>query len=227
MQPPQQIIFDSSTIISISEKCFTHLLRGLGSEGHATFVIPQSVYEETVERPMQIKRFEIGALRIQQAVHEGWLKVVPTNAETRALTLKIVDSANRLFYADRKPLTIVQRGEAETLALCKNRRASMVAIDERTTRMLIEDPWRLQNYVAYKHQQEIKLNEPGLKEFIKLVSDIRVVRSVELIALAYERGYFEGTLPDSPQALEAALYALKFAGCAVSGAEIESFLGRK
>ncbi|HIH15902.1 MAG TPA: hypothetical protein HA252_00670 [Candidatus Diapherotrites archaeon] len=223
----QKLVFDSSTIISISEKCLTRLLKGLGQEGAVSFVIPQSVYAETVERPLHIKRFELGALRIQQAVDEGWIEIIPGNAAVKQLTGKILDSANTLFFAKGKPLTIIQKGEAETLALCKNLRAHMVAIDERTTRMLIEDPWRLQNYVAYKHQQDIKLNEGRLKEFIKLLSDIRVVRSVELIALAYERGYFEEVLPRNRQALEAALFALKFGGCAVSSQEIEEFLRAK
>ena len=224
----RKIIFDSSTIISISEKCLTHLLRGLGLEGNVDFLVPQSVYGETVERPLKIKRFELGALRIQQAVEEGWLQLVKPNAVTKDLTRKILDTANSLFFVGGAPLTIIQRGEAETLAVCKHLEAGMVAIDERTTRMLIEDPWRLQEYVAYKQQQQnVRLNEGRLQEFSKLLSDIEVVRSVELVALAYERGYFKGTLLPSKQALEAALYALKFAGCAVSGSEIDRFLGRR
>ncbi len=221
------IVFDSSTIISISEKCLTSLLRGLGREGPVEFIMPQSVYSESVERPLEIKRFELGALRIEQAVQDGWIRVVKSNQTTKDLMRKILDSANSLFYSGGQPLTIIQKGEAETLALCQYLKAPMVAIDERTTRMLLEDPWRLQTYVAYKHQKDIRMNEARLKEFSKLVSGIDVVRSVELIALAYERGYFEGTLTPSRRALEAALYALKFGGCAVSIAEIKAFVGNE
>ena len=61
----------------------------------------------------------------------------------------------------------------------------------------------------------------------EMFSDLEIARSVDLVALAFERKLLGKELPQSKQALEAALYAVKYAGCAVSGNEIEHFLGTK
>ena len=221
------IVFDSSTIISISDKCLINLLRQLAKNDKAEFLIPESVYRESVAKPMKVRRFELNAIRIKAGVEDGWLKIVRRTKEIRQLTNNISQAANTVFFVDKKPVRLIQEGETEALAIRKLLGAELVAIDERNTRMLIEDPHRLQKYLEFKYGEEVKISDASLEQFHSLTGRPGIVRSVELIALAYERGYFEVDLEKSRNALEAALYAAKYAGCAVSGSEIDDFLGRK
>jgi hypothetical protein len=64
-----------------------------------------------------------------------------------------------------------------------------------------------------------------MEQFRKEVSGINaILRSVELISLAYDRNCFDGELPVNKDALEAALFALKYAGCAISADEILKYM---
>ena len=56
------------------------------------------------------------------------------------------------------------------------------------------------------------------------IEGIKVFRSVERVAVAFEEKLFGKELGDTRKDLEAALYAAKFAGCAVSENEIKEFL---
>lgn len=218
------IVFDSSALISLSEKCFFGLLERIQSHTNARLLISQAVWNETVTVPEQIKRFELNAERIKQAVENEWLEIVSATTQTRELQKQIDDWSNHSFFCGAKPLKILQEGEIETMALFLAYRADAIAIDERTARMLMEEPLRLQNYISLQHDQPIAKNQANLNQIQKKFQKAVIVRSSDLLAWAYRHELFKFELNQTPHCLEAALYAVKYSGCSVSEREIEAVI---
>ncbi|MBU2100573.1 hypothetical protein KKB11_05055 [Candidatus Micrarchaeota archaeon] len=215
-----EIVFDSSSIISVSQNCLMKVLGNLSKKTTSRFLIPRAVYSESVKRPLEINKFELNALRIKKAIDSKWLQV-----EKEAIDASKIESlANNIFFSEQKPLRIIHLGEAETIALYLKRKASILAIDERTTRMLIEEPENLAKKLRFNYRKKIKTNKVNLRNFLSVAGNIKMVRSCDLIAKAFDLGCFEGELESSVKSLEAALYALKFNGCAVSMEEIKEYL---
>jgi len=104
-------------------------------------------------------------------------------------------------------------------------KADGLAIDERTCRMLLEDPFRLQSLLGRRLDKAVSTDPDRLKQLLDLMKSPLVLRSCDLLACAYRAGLFEGELTNSKAGLQAALWSVKFAGCAVSGSEIEEFVG--
>ena len=215
------IVFDSSSIISISEKCFIKIFEHLSKK--ASLVIPKRVEFESITHPSQIKAFELNALRIRMALKEQWLKSIQLTPEFLQLAVKIKNTANSCFWINDRPFVLIQDGEAETLALMKQLNAGMLMIDERNTRMLVEDIKGLQEYLTMK-VAPIRADEKRIAELKRLLAGINICRSAELIALAFEKGFLDEELEKSRESLEAALYAVRFSGCAVSDKEIQEYL---
>lgn len=221
-----KVVLDSSSLITFSDNCLIKILKHLSEKEGIEFIIPQSVYIESVETPLKIKRFELNAIRIRDAVEEGFIKVVKTSQNTSALLARMERITHDLCSCQGKPIRLVHAGEAETLALIREINAGILAIDERTTRMLIEEPQNIMRFLEKRHQCKVVVDAKALEEFRGEFGGIRIVRSVELVALAYADGAFQMEIHGSKQALEAALYAAKFAGCAVSFNEIEAYVKR-
>lgn len=220
-----RMVFDASALISVSQTCLINILGGLKTALEADFFIPQTVFEEAVRRPIQIKRFELNAIRIKKAIDEGWFKVVASQGGQ--LFDQIAGLSNNCFFVNGKPITLLQHGEIEALALIKELGAEGFAIDERTTRMLIEDAAALQRIMQERRKLGIKVDKSKASKIALLFKGTAIVRSVELIALADQFGLLEKELPKGHQSLEAALFAAKYSGCAVSGREINLFLHGK
>ncbi|MEK6957358.1 MAG: hypothetical protein AABW99_00030 [archaeon] len=221
----KQFVVDSSTLITISGNCMIRLFKHLAEMEGIAFIIPESVYRESVATPVKIKKFELNAIRIRDAVEEGYLKVVKTTPlvkkkmnELQAISAKICGTK------ECHNIRLIDEGESETLALIKQMNCDALVIDERTTRMLIEEPEQLRSYLERRHQKRVELDRNSLAEFRQSFGDIPVFRSIELIALAYENGSFAKEMHKSKQSLEAALYAAKFAGASVSFDEINDYL---
>ncbi|MBU0636192.1 hypothetical protein KKE06_04165 [Candidatus Micrarchaeota archaeon] len=218
------IIFDSSSLISLSEKCFFELLKKIQSHSGARFLITPSVWRETVEKPQHIKRFELNAVRVQQAIEDNWLEVVQPTPQSQVLAKQIEEKSNHCFFVNENPLRILQAGEIESMAIYISLKADALVIDERTARMLIEEPLRLHNYISMKHDKKIQKNEANLKAIQEQFQKTVIVRSSDLLAWAYQHDLFKYELSQTKQALEAALYAVKFSGCAISSNEIKEFI---
>jgi len=217
-------VMDSSSLISISETCLMDVFGNLVEKTGADFFIPKTVEEESVLRPLKIKRFELNALRIKKAIQKKWIKVAGVDSTTRGEMNLIASIANNVFFSNEKAIKLIQAGEAEALALLKNLGANLLVVDERTTRMLIEKPMALKEFMERRQGIKIKVNEKNLGKFQEMFKGIAIVRSVELIALAFERGLVAGEIEQTKQALEACLFALKYRGCAVSAKEILDFM---
>ncbi|MCR4368667.1 MAG: hypothetical protein NUV67_02045 [archaeon] len=215
-----KIIVDSSTLITLSGSCFINIFRELSEREKIRFILPASVYYESVERPIKIRRFELNAIRIREAVRGGYLELARTTPSMKLTMEKLASATANVCRANGKKIRLIDLGEAETLALMKEVGGDILAIDERTTRMLIEEPQNVLKFLEHKHQCKVTMDRGELGEFRQFFGKIRVVRSVELLALAYADGAFATSMPKSKESLEAALFAAKFAGCAVSAQEI-------
>jgi len=219
-----RIVFDASSLISVSQTCLVRILPALKEAVNAEFVIGPVVFNEIVSRPLNIKRFQLNAVRLDTLVKQGHLTVQELDSEATAFSQKMGELANNLFFIKNKPIRIMQQGELEALALVKQLNAEAIVVDERTARTLVEKPSALNSLMGRKYRKNIKENMENSRELKKMFFDCAVLRSVELIALAFEKNALAGQIENNKRALEAALYAAKFSGCAVSFAEIQNFL---
>ena len=215
-----RIVFDASTLISLVSVSFINSLKILAEKLNFEFYISNVVYNECVGRPLKIKKYELSAVRLDYAIKQGWIKLFEKNLNKE--TKRIQKIANRIFIMNDKPLELVHSGEAESLALLNILPAKIFAIDERTTRMIIENPEDLAGRLSRKYQSEIKINKKALREFNSLVGPINIIRSAEFIALFFEHDLLN--IPKNKKSLEAALYAVKYSGCAISSKEIDGFV---
>lgn len=217
-----KMVFDASALISVSQTCLVKILAGLKRKMDADFIVPESVFLEAVQRPIEIRRFELNAIRIKKVIEENGFRVLP--ARDQGIVDEIGASANSCFLVHGRPIRLLQGGEIEALAIAKELGAEAFAIDERTTRMLIESPEQLRKIIQARRSIRIDVDAQKQRAFSGMFSGLAIVRSVELIALADEYGLLEEELPKGKQSLEAALFAAKYSGCAVSSREINLFL---
>lgn len=217
---------DSSSLISLSSSCLIKVLEKLSMQ-KMNFFIPKKVEIESVETPLRIKRFEFNAVRIKKAIDSNWVKIAEESPFLENESKRIENLANNCFFVKNRPLTLIHGGEAESLALLKQLNSKVLIIDERTTRLLIEDPKNLKNHMQSRINVKISMDDSAVEKFRQNFKGLCFFRSSELLALAFEKNLLEEEMPNSSQALEAALYALKFNGCSISFDEVQDFLREK
>ena len=213
----KKIICDSGPLISLSNNCAINLLEKFKNE----FVVPEGVKREIVNNPMNTRRFELKAIMLQEAIQKGEIKVAKQTRQMQQEAREVISLSNSLLKIKEKPIKIVHEGEADAIGLMLAWNEKNFLIDERTTRHLIEDPEKVRDYMQSKTKYKVKMNETVLEQLRKKLKGIKVIRSAELIANAYEKGI----LPwKNPKALEAALYAVKYAGCSITKEEIKEYV---
>ena len=114
-----------------------------------------------------------------------------------------------------------------TLVLAGVVKADAYVVDERTMRLLIEDPIKLNKLQERKLHNKIRINKDVLNEFSKYVKNVKVIRSTELMLIAYEFGLMDKYLVSNTtneDLLDALLWGLKLRGCAISQEEVDSFI---
>jgi hypothetical protein len=188
------------------------------------FVIPPSVEYESVTKPLKsdLKKHLFSAIRIKDAIEDGVVVVIDAKVEDKAQ--RIMNSANNMFYVKGKPLRLIHAGESEMLALAIELGIPNILIDERTTRMLIEAPFRLKEHLEREFSVNVMVNKNSYREVESKISGLKALRSSELVVLAYENGYFKNFEDLQKEALEAALYKMKFSGCSISFDEISNYI---
>jgi len=220
----KDILCDSGVLISLTAGCLDNVLHFFAEKNNMRFVIPPSVEYETVTRPMSsnLRKHLFSAIRIKDAIHDGIVVVVDAKVEDEAN--RMMNSANNLFYIKGKPFRLIQFGESEMLALALELGIENILIDERTTRMLIEAPFKLKEHLEEEFQINVMVNKNSFRDLTSKISQLKVIRSSELIMLAYEQGYFKNFENMQKDALAAALFKMKYSGCSISYDEINSYL---
>ncbi len=216
------IIFDSGTLISFSMNGLTDLLKDLRGIFKGKFLITSEVKKEVIDTPLRIKNYELEALKIKQLLDSGVLELPSSlgvnDSEISKKTEEILSVSNNFFIGGGRDIHLLDIGECSALALSRilteKGIKNVLAIDERTTRMIVERHENLREFLEKKLHVRIKVNHENLKFF----DGFKIIRSAELAYVAYKKGLVKIKDKD---VLDALLYAMKFKGAAISGEEIE------
>ncbi len=213
------LIFDSGTLINLSMNGLLDILEKLKTGFQGKFVITKAVKYEIIDRPLGIERFELGALRIRALLDSGILEMsssLVADSHLEKETQRILDLGNHYLQARGKWISLMNEAEASCLALSSelSRRGieNIIAIDERTTRVLGENPDNLQQLMSDKLHQRVEILGN-----ITPFSIYKFIRSSELVYVAYKKDIIN---LKGDKVLEALLYATKFKGSAISFEEI-------
>jgi predicted nucleic acid-binding protein len=223
MMKGKYVLCDSSSLISLTDSCLDSLLYFFRDNFHVKFIIPKSVEHEAVTRPLSLrtKIYCFSALRIKDMINDGVVEVTSENAQGE--TQELMELGNSIFYARGKPIRLIHLGETEMLAIAKKLQVNSLLMDERTTRVLVENPVSLAKHFEKEFHTNIMVNKKNLSSFTEKVGHMDVIRSTEMVYLASQKEFFKTFGDLSSQAAEAALYKLKYSGCAVSFRELEQY----
>lgn len=221
MDKEKALIFDSGTLITLSMNGLLYILEKLKKSFPGKFLITNAVKYETLDRPIKVPRFELEALRIKNLIGKKILEFPESlgidQSTLKEETIRLMEIANNSIEAKGKRIKIISEAETSCLALSKEltkrKITNIIAIDERTTRILSEKPENLEKIMSKKLHTRVHYSKKSLQDF----KEFRFIRSTELVYVAYKKGYLE--IKD-PKALEAVLYATKFKGSSVSFDEI-------
>jgi len=225
MTSQKSIIFDASSLISLSMNGLYDELRNLKKNFDGHFLITREVKSEVIDNPLQIKKFKLEALNISALLDEKILELPEClgifEKEISKKSGELLDNANSTFKEGDRTIHILDLGETSCIALSKilteKGIKNIVAVDERTTRMLCEKPDNLKKLLERKLHTRINYDKIKTKQF----QGIKIVRSSELIYFANKKDL---TKLKGKQALEAFLYALKSKGCSISFEEIDEMI---
>ncbi|MAE42691.1 hypothetical protein CMO93_02885 [Candidatus Woesearchaeota archaeon] len=222
------IVFDTGPIISLTMNNLLWILESLKNKSNAGFYITGSVEKELVDTPLnKTMRFKFEALQVLHYIENKTLEVIDS-AEIKNQTSKLLFAANNCFRAFGHNMNIVHDAEISALALYLQKNADAFVVDEKTTRLLIENPKKLHNILKHKLHTKVEMNHNNVDDFKKLTKNVKMIRSVELATIAYEKGLLDKYLPnmDEPKKrlLESILWGVKLNGCAVSKKEIEQII---
>jgi len=217
------IFFDTGPIISLVMSRLSWLLPKLKEQYGGKFYITPAVKHELVEHPLEIKRFEFEALEVLKLIREGVFEVYEEVSFSKVKKLKLL--ANSAFKIQNKTMDVIQEGELEAVTSALEIGAEAVVMDERTLRLLIEDGVKMQKLLEARFHREVAVDLPKIKEFSQVFNKLKIIRSIELVGVAYELGMLDSYVPDIKNGrnilVDSVLWATKYNGCAVTEPEIE------
>lgn len=223
----KSLVFDAGPIISLATNNLLFILEPLKKQFNGKFYITESVKSELVDRPFEIKKFKFEAIQVEKLIENGVLEVMDNNF-IRDETPRLLNVANEIFGAYKHYMKIVHYAEISVIAAAINLNSDAIVIDEKTTRFLIENPKMIVEILRKTLHTSISINENNLKEFKNNVKNIRTIRSIELVTIAYEQGILDSYITKIPDArknlLESVLWGVKLNGCAVSRDEIDQIV---
>ncbi|MBL7147709.1 MAG: hypothetical protein ISS82_02685 [Nanoarchaeota archaeon] len=218
----KHLIFDTSSLISITTNNLLDVFKELKNKFGGEFLISESVKKEIIDTPITSKKFKFEAIQISNLIDEGILKLFK-NLNLKNKTKSSLGLANNIFLANNNSIKIVDEAEIESLILASSLNAVYV-VDERTLRLLVENPKNLINLLEKKLHKKITVNSKNLKAFKKIVSNVKIIRSSELITIAFEQGLFSNYKSDKKEILDGLLWGLRLRGCAISTEEINDII---
>jgi len=216
----KNLLFDSSAIISLGLTASFPLLEKLKRDYKGRFIIPTAVKHEVVDKALKINRFKYEGYRIKNLIDSGVLELIDEKPYQSAIR-HLGELANTTFSAHGKPINIIHPGELALLVIAhQGSNDDAVVIDERTTRLLVEAPEQISAMLGGKLHTHINVDASKLSQLHKELSDVTILRSADLALAAYLKGYVN----TDKDVFDGLLWALKFAGCAISSKEIKEYL---
>lgn len=230
----KNIVFDTSTIISITTNNLLHILSPLKERFGGDFTLPKAVKAEIIDKPLTSKKFKLEAIQIIAEVLKGNLRLVEEPKEETHRTLQL---ANSIFIAHDNYIQIMHLGEAAVLTQAKTSGADAIAVDERTTRLMIEEPMSVARILGREMRTEIKINRNNMAAFKDYTNGMEVIRSVELGIAAYDLGLLDeyidpksmkiASIMPKRDVLDGLLWGLKLRGCSITPEEIDEIMHLK
>ena len=222
------IVFDAGPIISLTMNNLLWILEPLKKISNAEFCITEQVKRELVDTPLnKTRKYMFEALQVLHYIENKTLDVIDNDA-VRKQAYELLSIANNCFNAFGHNIQIVHEAEMSAIALYLQKKADAFAVDEKTARLLMENPDRLHHILKHTLHTKVEKNKENLTKFRKITRGIKVIRSVELVTVAYEKGLLDKYLSDMPDSkrtlLESVLWGVKLNGCAVSKREIEQIV---
>lgn len=225
------LVFDTGSLISLVTNNLLWILRPLKKQFRGDFLISESVKEEIIDHPLKTKKFKLEGLMVQDLFREG-VFALAKNKHSQDKINEILDLANNCFLAKNHPIKIVDKAEIETLTIVLQHKAQAMIIDERTLRLLIEDPEKLEKVLEIRSNEKVEMNKENIAKFKEITKDIKVFRSTELAYIAYKLGILDKYITAKKitdkklkrELLEGTLWALKLKGCSISEQYKELFL---
>ena len=222
----KELVFDSGPIISLAMNNLLWVLGPLKEKFGGDFYITPGVKRECIDRPLAGKKFKFEALQTLKLIQDGIIKVY--DQDMKQDTLNLLTLANSLFMAHDNYVKNVQYGEIESIVAAKRLKAEAVIIDEFITRMLVENPLAVKRRMEKKLHMKIYADNNNLNKLKNELRGIKVIRSFELVTIAYELGMFEKYYLNLPQPkkelLEGLLWAVKLNGCSATEQEIREVM---
>ena len=216
-------MFDSGPVISLSLNNMLWILRKLKRRFEGEFLITPAIKGELVDAPLASRKFKFEAHQVARLIKEGMF-VIQDKKEIVQLAEKLSSIANSCFLAHNHPIQIVHEGEMEAIACAIVEDSEAIVVDERTTRYLIEEPKSLHKLLIKKLHTNVIMDKDNIKELKRAIGKINIIRSIELVTVAYNFGLFNEFEMDikygKKELLDSLLWGIKLHGCAVREEEI-------
>jgi hypothetical protein len=220
---------DSSAIISLSTNCLLWTLNKLKEITGVHLVIPERVRYETVDKAIDTPRFKLEGTRVMRNIANRTFEVVKDDALMTA-GQQICDIANQCYSTNSGPIKIMHPGDGEVITLAKRAEGGGLITDERIMRTFLEDPEALRNILSSRLHTRVEFNQKAYKEVMHGLPELFVLRSADIIAIAYKKGVFDDFLrpisePETKRAfVSGMMWGLKLSGCSLSNEEVEDYI---
>ncbi len=224
----KSIVVDSSSIISLADNCLLWTLHKLKEQTKVHWIISKQVRRETVERAIGIPRFKLVGTRVLRNIVNNTLEVV-SKPEIEEMSELILSLSNSVYKTERGDFKVIHKADSEVMAIAHNLGSKALLTDERIMRMLIEDPHSLRRILSSRLHTNVEFSQDNYNKLKELISDIFVLRSAEVVTVAYEMGIYNDFIDvvgkaAKVQFLEGMLWGLKFSGCAMRPDEIKKYV---
>ena len=160
----KSMVFDSSSIISLATNNLLWVLEPLKEKFKGRFCIGSSVKQEIIDVPINGKRFRLEAVMILDLLRDGVLELVE-DPKINEITDKLMSLSGSIFETKGEYIQVIHKGEVQSLALVKYLNSNAYVIDERTTRLLVENPKKLTGILLNKLHSRINVNKNNLDEY--------------------------------------------------------------
>lgn len=218
----KSLVFDTSSVISIVTNDLLWTIRDLKKIFNGDFYIPNSVKFELIDKAKATKLFKLESIMVSKSIDDkDFISYQALNVDD------LLFNVNSIFSFNGKPLHILDRAEVEALALVLRLQADAYVVDERTMRLLVEDPMALKRLLEGKLHRKIDVNKKLLKEFEEIYNGVKIIRSTELMTIAYEKGLLDKYVTKEntdKDLLEGLLWGLRLRGSSISTDEIDEII---
>jgi hypothetical protein len=221
------IIIDSGPVITLALNNLLWLLEKVKKRHNIRFCITEAVKREVIDRPLAGKRFKFEALQVMNLMDKGIIEVIE-DEKINELAKEFLELANNSYMIGDRPLNIVHFADMSVISAATMYKADAIMLDERTGRYMLEKPDKLRYILSHKLHEKVRINNKAISKLKAKTKNVKIIRSVEFVTIAFEKGLLDEFLPELPDAreilLDGLLWGLKLNGCAISTKDLEKLL---